>query len=574
MICSSCQQPLQEGLKFCTSCGQAVAAKSFPRPTQRLPQAPLPNLTPVRQATLNGAETTKLSLRPFVWLPAYALLADRYRVLEKFVVEQATVHHYHVQDMVGVMRCASCQSQNELGESFCTQCGQEMADAVLVQPLFVLKESQRLAELGVEPELVGFGSGAAIGLRLPQQAFQLELAGNGRFYVLLNHNGARLDSLTKPPEYAQVVGWGIELGQGLAFLHQQGFVYHELTAVSIFTEGDNAYLGDFADCQHSHDPEAAFQNVQQLAQLLAECLGEELPEPLGQLLTAVRDTLTPLTATEFVSQLTTLAEQIRRPASYAHEVGALSDVGMARQLNEDSFMTLALTQNNRSLNQPIGLYVVADGMGGHEGGEVASGLVTQVMAQTAVSDLLTPTASQQKPPDYANWLTQAVQKANTAVFQHAHTAQNDRGTTVVATLVVGATAYVAHVGDSRAYLVNESGIQPITTDHSLVERYIAAGQLTPEEARHHPQANIVYRTIGEKAMVEVDLQQITLAPSDSVLLCSDGLNGMITDETIAQIVQRAAAPQAACRTLIEAANLAGGDDNITAVLVKLVPSSQ
>ncbi|MEM7115446.1 MAG: Stp1/IreP family PP2C-type Ser/Thr phosphatase [Chloroflexota bacterium] len=536
--------------------------------------APLPNVTPTRQVTLNGAKTEKLEVLAFEWLPDQALLADRYRVFENFTVDRATVHHYHVQDMVGVMRCVSCQSRNELGESFCTQCGQEMVDAVLEQPICLLKESHLLTELGIEPELVEFASVAATGLRLPQMAFQLELAGNGRFYVLLNHNGTRLDSLTSLPEYAQVVGWGIALGQGLAFLHQQGFVYRELTAVSIFTEGDSAYLSDFADCQHSHDPEAAFQNVQQLVQLLGACMGEVLPEPLGQLITAVRDATTPLTATEFVSQLTALAEQIRHPTSYAHDVGAISDVGMARQLNEDSFMTLALTQNNRSVNQPIGIYVVADGMGGHEGGEIASGLVTQVMAQTAVSDLLTPATSHQELPDYANWIIQAVQQANTAVFQHAQSAQNDMGTTVVATLVVGDTAYVAHVGDSRAYLVNESGIQSITTDHSLVERYIAAGQLTPEEARHHPQANIVYRTIGEKPVVEVDMQQLTLAPDDCILLCSDGLNGMITDETIAQIVQRAASPQAACRTLIEAANLAGGDDNVTAVLVKLIPSGQ
>lgn len=571
-LCSQCNRPLQEKKKFCIHCGFPVTEKLLlPRTTQKLPSPPLPNVTRLRQLPRTGTETEKLSPPAFEWLPNDALLLDRYRVIER-LADRAKVHHYYVQDMVRVVRCASCQAMNELSELFCKRCGQEMVDGAVEQPVYLLKESRQVVELGGEPQLAAFGDVPLIGVRLPLAAFQLELARNGRFYTILNQRGTRLDSLSRPPEYAQAVSWGRELGQGLAFLHQQGFVYRKLTAVSIFTEGDNAYLSDFSDCYQTNDVEAAFHNVQQLAQLLSTCLGDTLPEPFGRLIKAILDTTTPRSATDFAHELTKLAAQIRRPASYTHDVGALSDVGMARQLNEDSFVTLALTRNNRSINQPMGIYVVADGMGGHEGGEVASGLVTQVMVQTAVSDLLAPMTSQQPSPDLAQWLIQAVQMANTAVFQHAQTAQSDMGTTIIAALIVGTTAHVAHVGDSRAYLINQGGIQPITTDHSLVERYIAAGQLTPEEARHHPQANIVYRTVGEKAAVEVDMQQITLEFGDHILLCSDGLTGMITDETIAHIVMRAVSPQAACHTLIEAANLAGGDDNITAVLIKLIPS--
>ena len=129
---------------------------------------------------------------------------------------------------------------------------------------------------------------------------------------------------------------------------------------------------------------------------------------------------------------------------------------------------------------------------------------------------------------------------------------------VFAALMAGNEAYIAHVGDSRAYRINDAGIEQITVDHSLVESLVASNQITREEARHHPQSNVIYRTIGDKRQVTVDLDLVTLAPGDSLLLCSDGLSGMLTDDQLQHLVATAASPQAACDALIDAANRAGG----------------
>jgi protein phosphatase len=144
------------------------------------------------------------------------------------------------------------------------------------------------------------------------------------------------------------------------------------------------------------------------------------------------------------------------------------------------------------------------------------------------------------------------------------------GSTLVAVVLDADRACIAHVGDSRAYLINAQGIHRLTTDHSLVERLIATEQITREEARHHPQRNVIYRTIGDKAQLEVDVSTRKLAIGDYILLCSDGLSGMVKDDAIQACVLQATSPQAACDDLVNAANAAGGDDNISVVIVEIV----
>jgi protein phosphatase len=143
------------------------------------------------------------------------------------------------------------------------------------------------------------------------------------------------------------------------------------------------------------------------------------------------------------------------------------------------------------------------------------------------------------------------------------------GTTVVAALIIGNRGHIAHVGDSRAYRINTQGMERLTVDHSLVESLVVANRLSPEKAREHPQVNVIYRTIGDQHQVAVDINPVYLDQGDTLLLCSDGLTGMLTDETIFQLVSGAAHPQAACDALVEAANQAGGDDNITVIVITL-----
>jgi protein phosphatase len=244
---------------------------------------------------------------------------------------------------------------------------------------------------------------------------------------------------------------------------------------------------------------------------------------------------------------------------------------MVRDLNEDSLLTLELDRVHCSISRPIGLYVVADGMGGHAAGDVASGLAINTIAEKMVTHLLMPQLAgdvDSESFDAQRWLADVIQAANLAVYRQREATGTNMGTTLVAAIVIGDTAHVANVGDSRAYFINDEGIHQITTDHSLVERLVALGQITPGEARVHPQRNVIYRTIGDKEEVEADFFVQRLNPGDSLLLCSDGLSGRVEDAEIWRLVRRCRSPQEACEQLVRAANDRGGYDNVTVIIVQ------
>ena len=256
--------------------------------------------------------------------------------------------------------------------------------------------------------------------------------------------------------------------------------------------------------------------------------------------------------------------------SYTLRVGRLSDIGRERESNEDSTLAVELHCGNRSINRGAGLFVVADGMGGHEGGEIASGMLVRSLARVAAAEWL-PSVIDAKEQllDTGAWLISAIQRANAEIYDWAQEAGYEMGTTVVAALIAGNHVLVAHVGDSRAYRVSATGLEQLTVDHSLVESLVMTNQISREEARTHPQANVIYRTIGDQPQVIVDLADIELAAGDRLLLCSDGLSGMLADNVIAKIVMAELSPQAACEALILAANKAGGEDNCSVIVVEL-----
>jgi protein phosphatase len=224
--------------------------------------------------------------------------------------------------------------------------------------------------------------------------------------------------------------------------------------------------------------------------------------------------------------------------------GERTDVGRGRPENEDSHL----------VDPEDGLYAVADGMGGHRAGEVASA--------TAIDALKAAYLGGQR-------LDEAVVAANAAVFARAadDAALRGMGTTLTAIALQDSTALLGHVGDSRAYLMREGAVTQVTEDHSLVEQLVREGRLTPEEAQNHPQRAIITRALGVDPDVQVDTYRIDLKPGDRLLICSDGLTNMLSDDTIAQTLRRHADPQQAADTLVDMANQAGGDDNITVVLV-------
>jgi protein phosphatase len=245
---------------------------------------------------------------------------------------------------------------------------------------------------------------------------------------------------------------------------------------------------------------------------------------------------------------------------------ARSDVGRKRRGNEDALF----------LNPEQRLYVVADGMGGHAAGEVASRVavdaINEFVTLTGGNEEITWPFGLDETISYeGNRLKTAIRHANRRVLEATRESAEYEGmaTTVAAVLVDGDTAHLAHVGDSRIYLWRAGGISLLTSDHSWVNEQIQSGIISPEQARSHPLRNVVTRALGGRSDLVVDIQARRMGPGEVLLLCSDGLTTMIGDEDIACILDEAGGDVARAATaLVDEANERGGEDNITVVLLK------
>lgn len=541
ITCPNCQSQNQPGKRFCTNCGLALSDIQLTESG---------SVTPENGAThpTNGRHTKPLaSPLSFMPLPDGAIVSERFLVRQQ-LESTPYIFSYLVEDT------------NDPDQP----------------DYYILREAQEFARFGIELDIANLPLQAA-GLRPPFHVFQQVIGGITRTFLLSPQPGTSLSHIATSLELPKVINWGVTLANALAALHQHQIAFGQMNRQDIQVDRDNIFLSNFSHCLKPGNLQLYQEDVRQLAMVLHQLLtGQnpdtpttETPEPIQQLLLPLINQSKVLTAVEFAQSLTQIVNQLRRPTAINLQVGRRTDVGMTRQLNEDSLLVMDIVWNNRSLSQAVGLFVVADGMGGHEGGEIASGMVTQTLAHQALQNLLEPTTGLIRPTvDVKQWLSQAVQTANWHVFQQSHQAQNDMGSTVVAALMQGNQATIAHVGDSRAYHISQEEIRQVTVDHSLVERLVATNQISREEARHHPQSNVIYRTIGDKKQVEVDVGVIQIPTGDYLLLCSDGLSGMATDERIHQIVTTAHSPQQACDLLIQAANAAGGEDNVTVIIIK------
>ena len=246
--------------------------------------------------------------------------------------------------------------------------------------------------------------------------------------------------------------------------------------------------------------------------------------------------------------------------NYRPLIGAMSDVGLTRTLNEDNW-------GWRKLSNRAYLHVVADGMGGHDGGEVASAL-----AVATICDVAREREASAAPGLDAveNLLDEAFQSANNTVKEHAEAKGNDMGTTLVSMLVLdNKLAFLANVGDSRAYLLRNQSLHQVTRDHSLVAKMVERGRITPEEARNHPHSNILLRTVGTERDVDIDIFRVELESGDKILMCSDGLWGEVEDRDMEAILNTYADPRIAARELVRAAHHGGGKDNVTLLVVQI-----
>lgn len=573
LACPTCQTQNQPSAKYCAICGTALT------PSIEVGK----QSTETKNLRSNHTQTRPLAQDDaFPDRPLGAVFGKRF-LATQLIFTHEQEHRYLVEEfgILPAQTIAKCPNPacgallpppNTGPELFCQSCGTSFAEgAAPSTPTLILYET-------VTPH---FTSSAALAqyvlphaaVRSPLAVFEETVAGRTRYCFVAPY----VAPLPAQPEQAQVLRWGIELAHGLEFLHQNHLTFAGRITPTCFGYADDKIVwSGFRECYlvPDLDPARDKGDVIALASQLWQWLtgspkftrSSSLPSALNEVFEQALTNTQFETGAKLAEALNQAQEQIAAHQSVDYRLGQRTDVGRARTLNEDSLFAVQLHKNQQSLSQPMGIYVIADGMGGHARGEVASGTITNLLSENFGALLTSPAT----PETGQRWLEEAVGKANHTLYEMRHNSGSDMGSTLVMAVLVGNTACIGHVGDSRAYQINSQGITRLTADHSLVERLVATGQITPAEARHHPQSNVIYRVMGDKPRVEADPSHHLLRPGDHLLLCSDGLSGMVEDSLIHEIVINAVSPQDACDKLVEAANQAGGDDNISVIVIEVV----
>ena len=248
-------------------------------------------------------------------------------------------------------------------------------------------------------------------------------------------------------------------------------------------------------------------------------------------------------------------------ASSSLLVGHRTDTGQSRASNEDSY---AVILPPGALSGIEAVLAVADGMGGHQAGEVASALAIKTISQR-----LGRRGQSVRRRNFPEALKAVVERANQLILSEAHGESQGMGTTLTLAAIQSSRLHLAHVGDSRAYLLRKGVLRQLTQDHSWVAEEIRAGRITTEEGETHPRRNLLTRALGAEESVVVDIDSLTLKDGDRILLCSDGLHGVVSDDDIQATINEKSEPQAACDALVSLANKQGGPDNVTVVVVRI-----
>ncbi len=252
--------------------------------------------------------------------------------------------------------------------------------------------------------------------------------------------------------------------------------------------------------------------------------------------------------------------------------GFASDIGKRRKLDEDAVLVIEASSAYKGTARKRVLLLVADGVGGHSKGDVASNRAAFFVGQRVYPALVE--AQPMRKQDYQKLFQEAIARANADLLDFAAKNQESQGMgTTIAMAVLDATdLYVANIGDSRVYLITPNSITQVTKDHSYVQELVDKGELTPEAARDHPKRNVITRAVGFYGVVNPDFFALKVKANDQVLVCCDGLPVHVSDDEIAGIVRESVDPQEACRKLIALANSRGGSDNISVALAPAIAS--
>ena len=250
-------------------------------------------------------------------------------------------------------------------------------------------------------------------------------------------------------------------------------------------------------------------------------------------------------------------------------VGCGHSSGKLRDHNEDALFTLTTNIICDSTQLPFGLYIIADGMGGHQYGEIASSVSVRTIANYVIRKLYMQflgVSNEHSDESLQEIMQASILEAHRSILRDA----KGGGTTLTAALLLGRQMTITHVGDSRAYIVHSDGkMQILTHDHSLVKRLEELGHITAEEAATHPQRNVLYRALGQGEPIEPDISTFPMPTAGYLLICSDGLWGVIPEREIFNVVATSPDPQQACQILVDTANAAGGPDNISIIIVRM-----
>lgn len=281
-------------------------------------------------------------------------------------------------------------------------------------------------------------------------------------------------------------------------------------------------------------------------------------------------------ATVPLPDLSTKPEAVRPPNSRLPApsplhltVGVGQHVGQVRPHNEDVLLTFTGELGGLEPMPNFGLFIVADGMGGHSLGERASGLAARMFAQSALQQIVPSLLADSQAEVERPLLTELMENAMAAANRAVVAGVPEGGTTLTGVLLLGDQMVLCHVGDSRAYQVLDGRLDQLTRDHSLVQRLKELGQITEDEAAVHPQRSVLYRAVGQGEGLEADVISRRLAPGAILLICSDGLWSLVPDHVMLELIHQSTSLTEACAALVQAANDAGGPDNISAIMVQL-----
>ncbi len=555
---------------------------SSPASTHPLPAETPPTLRPAAPPQPSSPPASQMAVPPPP-LSVGGKLAGRYSITRVRKLTHSI--YYDALDLI----CPACQTIHVTvpSDGLCTRCSAPLT-TVLIHERHSHPGS-RLPDTEVR-QLLRLSTGHT-GILPHRDILRYEKT----TYVVVEHPGqwgvlVRGRRQRSPDE---ALAGAVQVTQTLAYLHDHGFAHSEVGGASIESlvtvgGGTDVKLADLSNCTplSSGDAQAVRAQINRDVAFLGGLLfylatGKELsrsniefaPPVLRPFIeramreeyAAVRDMLTDFS----------LLPSTPTPArSLKPSHGQATHPGKKHTRNEDAVVTFTFDKEQDGRAVPIGFYLVADGMGGHDAGDVASRTVNQIVTDWIIKtkvlpDLRKATRKLTTENVPGELLTQAIQRANEALLRRAQAKGSDLGSTVTAALVIGDVATVASVGDSRTYLLRNGHLEQITQDHSLVARLVDAGVIEPEEVRTHPQRNQIYRCLGHKSTVEVDTFTVQLRRGDRLILCSDGLWEMVVDEEIRRIVEQAHSPQQACDALVEAANQAGGEDNIAVIVVEM-----